>query len=464
MPLHRVFALLGLATALAVAGCKGQKGAAPPPPPPRVTVARPATAPVRDYWEYNGYLDTTESVEVRARVKGYLTKVAFKEGTEVKGPVRGSNGEVVTPGEVLYLIDKREYLTAKSKAEADLAKANADIEKAKADIQNWDAQIELAKVELKRADESVAKSVGSKTDQDKAKANLDVTTAQAAAARAQKDATVGARDSAAAALHSTEIQLGYTEVRAQISGLISRTQVTEGNLVGQTDPTLLTTIVRVDELYVYFDAPEGDLIAYQRAAAASTRPDPTSRSIDVEVRVAGEEGYPHKGKIDFRENRVETSTGTVRIRGRVSNPPGANGVRLLYPGLFARVRVPSGDEKPHLVIPEDAIMTGQEGQFVYVIGANDVVEKRIVTLGRTPVWKAPAAANGNAAPGWVIENPKPPPAPEKGPPLPARRPVRSVVAVLSGLKPEDRVIVDGTQKARPGAPVTPEDWVMLAPK
>jgi membrane fusion protein, multidrug efflux system len=435
MPRHRVAALLALLAGIVAAGCRG-KPPAPAPPPSKVTVARPATAPVRDYYEYNGYLDTTETVEVRARVKGILTKILFTEGTEV------------TKDAPLYEIDDREYRATEKKALADL-------EKSKADVKNWVAQIALAEADLKRVTDQLNKGVGIPADKDKAVATLDVN-------KAQKTAAEAAQDAAAAALETARLQLGYTKIYAEIGGRISQTRVTKGNLVGQTEPTLLTTIVRVDELYVFFDAPEPDLVAYQRLIASTPQPHPTSQKIDVEVRVATEEGYPHAGKIDFRENRVETATGTVRIRGRIPNPPGVTGQRILYPGLYARTRVPGGDPKPQLVIPEDALMTGQEGRFVYVVKPDNTVEKRLVTLGPS-VWKAPPPQPGVVPDGWVLVNPHPPPPSDGTPPAPVRRPVPSVVAITAGLQPDDRVIVEGLQRARPSAPVEPEEWVLNPP-
>lgn len=443
MPRHRTAALLGLLSAFALVGCG--RGKAPPPaqPTPTVTVARPVAYPVRDYFEYNGYLDTTETVEVRARVRGFLNRVRFTEGTEVRGEIRWLNGEVLVPGDLLYEIDPREYLTAERKAVA-------EVEKAKADVENWAAQIKLAEADLKRAEMASKTGVASETELDKAKASVRVNTAQ-------KEAAVAAVGSAEAALRTARIQLGYTDIRAKIDGRISRTHVTEGNLVGQNDATMLTTIVRVDELFVYFDVPESDLVAYQQSNARSPGPDPTSRTIDVEVGVATEKGYPHLGKIDFRENRVETATGTVRLRGRIPNPPGPTGVRLLYPGLYARVRVPNGPPREQLVIPEDAVMTGQSGRFVYVLGADGNVERpRPVTVGPV-VWRAPPEVPGEAVPGWDLVNPNP------APMTPGREPIKSVVAITSGLKPGDRVIVRGVQKIRPGSPATPEEWAFQPP-
>lgn len=406
-------------------------------PKPVVTVTHPVSTPVRDYLEYNGYLDSMEMVEVRPRIKGLLTEIHFTEGTEVE------------KGKLLYEIDQRETLTAEKKAIAEL-------EKAKADVLNWDAQIKLAQAELDRAMLSSKTGVGAKTELDKATAQLDVNKAEKAAAEASRDA-------AEAALRTARIQLSYTRIFAEIGGRISQTRVTRGNLIGVTEPTLLTTIVRMDELYVFFDAPEGDLVDFQEAMKNSLVPEPTSRQIEVEIGVTNEEGYRHKGVIDFRENKVDTSTGTVRIRGRIPNPASATGVRTLYPGLYARVRVPTGQAKPLLAIPEDCIMTGQEGRYVYVLKADNKVERRLVTLG-PQVWKAPPEIPGVPQPGWTMKNTNPAPPPNGGgKPTPSRRPVLSLVSIRAGLDATDRVIVDGVVKVRPMQEVAPQEWLLTPP-
>ena len=426
--MSRPVAGLLCAALVGLAGCQRQKPAPPAPPPPKVTVARPVAYPVQSYYEYNGHLEAVETVEVRARVKGLLEAVHFVEGDEVEA------------GAPLYTIDPREYRTA-------VARATADQAKAKADIANWKAQIRLAETELQRLVRAPGGSV-TQSDIDKARSTVDVNQAQLGVAQA-------ALDSAAAAVQTANIQLGYTDIRSPIAGRISRTLVTKGNLVGQDQPTLLTTIVSMDPLYVYFDAPERDLMRYQQTAHGRGGPESP-----VEVGVALVEGYPHRGRIDFQENRVDIGTGTVRLRGRVPNPPaGPNGTRVLYPGLYARVRVPAGAPEPRPVIPEDALMTGQEGRFVYVLGPGDVVEKRVVTVG-TRIWQA--APPGSAAPpGWALVNVSPPA--EGGPAGPVRVPARSIVAIDKGLTTDDRVVVNGLQKARPGAPVAPENWELRAP-
>jgi membrane fusion protein, multidrug efflux system len=411
-----------------IVGCQRDKPSAPAPPPPKVTVARPVAFPVQSYYEYNGHLEAVEAVEIRARVKGLLQEVHFVEGEEVE------------QGTPLYTIDPREYKSA-------VARATADKSKAAADIGNWKAQIRLAEAEYQRLARSPSGAV-TQSELDKARATVDVNQAQLAVAQA-------ALEAAEAALHTANIQLGYTDIKAPISGRISRTLVTAGNLVGQDQPTLLTTIVKMDPIYVYFDAPERDLIKYQQTRRGKGGPEAA-----VEVGVALDEGFPHRGRIDFQENRVDVATGTVRLRGRLDNPPaGPNGARLLYPGLYARVRVPAGEKQPRPVIPEEALMTGQEGRFVFVIGPNDVVEKRVVTVG-TRIWQAPPPGS-TPAPGWVLVNQSPPG--EGAPPAPARDSARSIVAIEKGLTVEDRIIINGLQKSRPGAPVSPENWELRPP-
>lgn len=411
------------------------------PPPPGVTAARPSTYPVQNYYDYNGYLEAVEAVEIRARVKGYLDEVHFKEGDEVK------------KGAPLYDIDPREYQSA-------VAKAKADIARAEADAKNAAAQVKLAQTELdklKRIGPSAATS-----ELDKAEATL-------AANQAAGDVAAANKRSAESALRNAELQLGYTKLTAPIDGRISRTLVTRGNLVGGTTDTLLTTILSVDPIYVYFDAPERDLVEYQRgvgtvgaASAAETRP--------VLVGVATEAGFPHEGVIDFRENRVDTGTGTVRVRGKLANPKGANGGRVLYPGLFARAQVPLGPKTEQLVIPEEALMTGQEGRYVYVVGPDNKVIKKSVKVGQT-VWRAPPpaalTADGKKVDRWQLTGGQPG---KDGSPPPVGV-VRAVVAIevkkgeeAGALKADDLVIVNGLQKARPGAPVTPDVRQFQPPK
>lgn len=449
LPSVRWASLAVLAAVLAgMAGCRKDKGAPPPPPPASVAVTKPVVYPVQSYYEYNGYLEAINSNKIEARVKGFLDKVLFTEGEDVKA------------GQKLYLIDPREYQAA-------VAKADADILKAVADIANAKAQVALGESEETRQREAYAKGAAAKTDLDRAVATL-------AANRAQVEVSVASKAAAEAAKRTAELQLGYTDIRSPIDGRISRTLVTQGNLVGQSEPTLLTTVVSVDPVYVYFDIPERDLVEYQKASGVRPdMPSPTSRQIRVEVGIATEEGYPHVGEIDFRENRVDVGSGTVRIRGRVPNPEvaprpgtpaGATSTRILYPGLYARVRVPVGGPVDRPVIPEEALMSGQEGRFVYVVGPDNKVAKKVVTVG-TRIYRAPPPGE-KAPPAWTLTNPNPKPPPAggpPGPPPPSSLPVTAVVAIDQGLGPDDTVIVDGLQKARPGGEVAPEVWRFAGP-
>lgn len=434
---RRLTAAVALAAGLGLVplGCRREHAAPPAPPPSPVTVVRPVVYPVQNYHEYNGYLDSIDAVQIKARVKGFLEKVHFVEGDEVK------------PGDLLYTIDPREYEAAEAKAKADIKKAEADIENAK-------AQVTLAEAELKRL--RMVGTAAAATELDKAVATL-------AANKAQRDVATANRDAGEAALRTARLDLEYTRIKAPIGGRINRTLVTQGNLVGQNETTLLTTIVRMDTLYIYYDAPERDLIEYQKSLRDNPGSAAVNPAVPVDIGVATEEGFPHAGVIDFRENRVDPGTGTIHIRGRIPNPivPPGN-ARLLYPGLFTRVRVPVGGLRQLPVVPEDALMTGQEGRFLYVIGKENKVHKRAVVVG-AQVWKAPPPGEP-APPGWTVTNRKPPAAGGGGRPAgPVTEPVRSVVAIEKGLTTDDTVIVAGLQRARPGGEVAPEEWELRAP-
>lgn len=447
--LRPAFCGLAFAVGVSLVGCRGgqpQEKAAMPPP--AVTVARGVTVPVQAYFEYNGYLDAVEAVQVKARVKGQLKSVLFTEGSEVPS------------GKLLYEIDPAEYVVAVAKAKADKAKAVAELGKARS--------------EEERAKEAYNKGVMSKEE-----------FRQREAAREVSEATV---TQAEKAIEAADIELGYTKITAPIGGQIGRTLVTPGNLVGQNETTLLTTILRTDELYVFFDIPEGDLLAYLREAEKFGPVNPSAKPIPFSIRLpnAGSSWYP--GEIRYAEAAANPGTGTVRIRGTIKNPlrPGSD-MREFLPGLYVHVRVPRGEPGPRLAIPEDALMTGQEGKFVYAVGPDNTVQKKLVEVGPT-VWRTPPPGAGKPSPGWMLVNPKPPPAAppggEKGgdpkgsssgsdskstkggPPMmprPSQMPVKSMVAIEKGIGPDDRVIVEGLQKARPMAPVNPEEWTLTPP-
>lgn len=414
----RYGAAMLLATVLLYAvGCEQKRIAPPAPPPPVVSVTRPVTATVQSYHEYNGNLEAMETVQVQARVKGFLKEIAFTEGDEVK------------QGALLFKIDPREYISVVKRAEADMRRATTEFDRCKSEAERASKLMSSRALGIEDYEQRVA-----------------------------------ARDTAAATLMQTQaavegakLQLSYTEIHSPIDGQISRAMVTRGNLVGQNETTLLTTIVSMDPLYVYFDTPERDLVDFQRARQAGIQADVLSRSLPVEVGITTEEGYPHAGKIDFRENRVDAGTGTVRLRGQIPNPhvnPGK--VRLLYPGLYARVRVPTGAPRALLSIPEDALMTGQEGRYVYVVGEGDIIQKRTVQVG-PQVSKVAVSTTGGRV-GWTL-NASGTMAAE----APKSIAVTAVVSIESGLQATDRVVVNGLMKSRPGSPVSPQLWELKPP-
>lgn len=392
---------------------------APPAfPPPVVAVTKPILFTVQNYHEYNGNLDAIETVHIQARVKGFLNEIAFTEGEEVK------------KGALLFKIDPREHSAAVKRTEADLRKATTEFERYRSEADRGSRLIGTRAVGTEDFEQRVA----------------------------IRDTAAATMLQAQAALEGAKLQLSFTEILSPINGQIGRALVTRGNLVGQNEATLLTTIVSMDPLFVYFDIPERDLVDFQRERFAGKQADVLSGLLPLEVGVATDEGYPHKGKIDFRDNKVDIGTGTVRMRGRIPNPripPGNN--YLLYPGLYARVRVPSGEPRSLPAIPEDALMTGQEGRFVYVLGEGDIVQKRTVQVG-PQIYKG-ARSESLKSQGWTLFAPATlPEGKEQFMQLPA------VVSIESGLSVEDRVVVNGLTKARPGSPVVPQPWELKSPK
>jgi len=295
-------------------GC-GNKDTGPPElPPPQVTVSKPVQREVTDYHYYTGRIEAVETVEVRARVLGFLQKIHFKEGVEVK------------KGDLLYEIDPRTF--------------QADVDRAQADVTRGEAQAQVARSEADRAARLRGTDALSEEEYQQRLATRSTSAAQLQQARA--------------ALASARLQLDFTKITAPISGRISRTLVTEGNLVGSGQPTLLTTIVSVDPMYVYFDVPERNFLQYNERIREQGEASASSGSIPVYVGLANEKGYPHSGTINFRDNRAEPGTGTVQVRGELPNPD-----RVLTPGLFARVRVPMGKPLPRLLVPQMAIAADQ---------------------------------------------------------------------------------------------------------
>jgi membrane fusion protein, multidrug efflux system len=375
------------ALAAGLAGCHSEKQKPPDPPPPNVDVSKPVRMTVTAYREYTGYVEATKIITIRARVRGKLNAVKFQEGTDV------------AEGDLLYEIEPAEFQNAVDQAKAALDKAKADIKRAEAE---WGkAEADVARAERLKKSNSIS--------------DEEYTSIQASAkvTSASKAQAIASEEQAKAALKTAELDRSYTKIYAPVSGRISKTLVNEGNLVGYNEATALTNLITTNPVYVQFDVPEADAIEYDRRARDEHLPKPTDKKIPVEVGVPTEQGYPHVGVIDFRENRIETGSGTVRMRGLLPNDQ-----RTLSTGMFARVRVPKDDPKPRLMVPEAAVLSDQRGRYVLAVGADDVVVYKVVTLGPR---------------------------------------VGTMIAVETGLTDSDRVIVAGVLLARPKIKVTPRE-------
>ncbi|WLE62749.1 efflux RND transporter periplasmic adaptor subunit [Burkholderia plantarii] len=325
--------VVALAALLALAACQGDKrDAAPPPPEVGVTRLAPQSVPLVD--TFNGRVEAVDSAELRARVSGYLERIAYKEG------------DTVAQGAVLFVIDPRPYRIALERADAQLEHARA--------------AARLAQTQLARARTLIATHAVSQEELD---------TAQAADLQARAD-----QHAAEAAVDDAKLNLGYTEVRAPIAGRASRARLTVGNLA-RADDSLLTTVVSQDPVYVYFDCDEQSYLRY-----LAQRTNPAGRALDanpVRVELANETGFPHAGTVDFLDNRLDPATGTIRARVRLANPN-----RLFTPGLYARVQLTSGEDHAALLVDDKAILTDQDRKYVYVLGAGDKALRRDVTIGR----------------------------------------------------------------------------------
>jgi RND family efflux transporter MFP subunit len=373
-----------LAVAAALAGCgesdeAGKAGAAPAPPP--VTVANPLVKKITEWDEFTGRFESTASVDVRARVSGYLDKINFVDGAIVK------------QGDVLFVIDPRPYQAAVDRAKADLAAANA--------------RLELAKANLDRAAALVKGSVVSA-------ANYDERVQEQRSAEA-------AVQQAAAALASVQLNLDFTSVTAPISGRVSDRRVDVGNLVsGDPNATLLTTIVALDPIYFAFDMSEADFLLYQRAVARGALPSTRDQGTVVEARLPDEREWLHKGTMNFVDNRLDASSGTIRARAIFPNPD-----LFITPNQFGRIRLPSSNPYDAILVPDSAIVTDQSNQVVMTVTADGtVVPKQI--------------RPGPAYPGGLR-------------------------IVRSGLAPDDTLVINGLLRARPGAKVTPQKGTIEAP-
>jgi len=411
-PLRRGLGLL-LAAGAGLAGCAAPHEEAPTGGAPVVTVSVPLARQVTDDQDFPGRTDAIDSVQVRARVTGYLDKINFQDGAEV------------SEGEVLYEIDPRPY--------------KAQVDQDKADLVNKQATVVQKEALFRRTAALVANRAASQEDYDVQKGDYEV----ARAAVGQTEAK----------LRASQLNLDWTKVTSPINGRLSRTLITRGNLV-VTDNTLLTTIVSLDPIYAYFDVDEQTMLRIQQLiregkvrsarnkaldpaltavstaallappsgpapllAATALYPGKQYLLVPIFLRTASEEDFKHEGYMDFVNNRVDASTGTLQVRGRFPNSRPSVGDRVLSPGLFVKIRVLIGSPHEALLVSERALGTDQGLKYIYVVNDKNEVVRREVTVGQE---------HGGLR---VIEN---------------------------GLKANERVIVSGLQRVQPGATVTPK--------
>lgn len=330
---------LALATsivlAVAIAGCGTQASpSAGMPPPPEVSVANVLAKQVRQWDEFTGRVAAVESVELRPRVSGYVQQVAYEEGQEV------------SKGDLLFVIDPRPYRAALDRAQANLERARSEARLAQAQDVRAQALIEAQAISREEFETRKATTSG---------ANAAVRAAEAAVAAAQLD-------------------LQFTQVRSPINGRAGRAAVTEGNLA-QADSTLLTTVVSQDPVYVYFESDEQSFLRYAELARKGERDDTKN---PVRVGLASESGYPHEGTVDFVDNQVDSRTGTIRARAVLKNPD-----RLFTPGLFARVQLQGSGEFKAMLIDDKAVLTDQDRKYVYVLGPKNAAVRKDIVLGRS---------------------------------------------------------------------------------
>ena len=370
-------AALICALATLVASCgEGQKqGGAPPPP--QVTVATPIKRTVSDFDEYVGRFTAVNSVEVRARVSGYLNGVHFKDG------------QVVKQGDLLFSIDKRPFQNTLDQARANLVQAKSNQSFTESDFTRGQQLVR---------DKTI-------TDQTFEQRTQAFHNAQAAVTNAE------------AAVRQAELDIEFTELRAPVNGRIGDRRVSPGNLVtGGTagNTTLLATIVSTDPIYFEFTFDEASFLRYERLSKTGNDVASRGTGVQVALKLIDEHDFDHSGRMDFVDNVIDRSTGTIRGRAVFANPN-----NIFTPGMFARVRVPGSPLYEALLVPDAAVGTEQAKKFVLTVNADNTVVQKYVTLGQT-----------------TSDN---------------------LRVIKEGLGPDDRIIVNGLMRARPGQKVTPQE-------
>jgi multidrug efflux system membrane fusion protein len=377
MPYANKKTLLAALLALALAACGEQQQQQMPPP--EVSVATVVQKQVNDWDEYVGRIEAIESVELRPRVAGYLAGVHFKEGT------------MVDKGDLLFTIDDREYQAAVAAARADVTRATA--------------RIDVAQTEFARSEKLIEAKAVSQGELESRKMELSQARADQLAAQAR--------------LKQAELNLEFTRIEAPIAGRIGAALVKPGNLVAPGQP-LLSTLVSVDPVHVVFEGDERAYLRYQQMARDGSRESSRDAANPVEVALANETAFTHRGTMDFVDNAMNPQTGTIRGRAVLPNPDGA-----FTPGLFARVRLLGAAPRDALLIHDQAVLTDQDRKYVYVVAEGNKAMRKDIVLGES---------------------------------------VDGLRVIESGLAAGDKVIVNGVRKIFfPGQPVAPREVPMDAP-
>jgi RND family efflux transporter MFP subunit len=364
----------------ALAACDGSSNTYVPPPPPAVRVAQPVQQPITLYFELTGNTAALNSVDIEARVQGYLQSIDYQDGT------------TVTKGTKLFGIERDTYQAQLDQAKASLASQQASQVGAK---QEYDRQLNLLK-----------QQVTTQTAVDSAKATLDEANASILNAQAN--------------LELATINLGYTEVLAPFDGTVTNHLVDIGTLVGVSGPTKLASIVQTDPIYAYFNVSETQVLMIKDMLRKQGRTFKQTDlpSIPAELGLQSEEGYPHKGHLDYVSPQLDASTGTLQVRALFDNKD-----KVMLPGLFVRVRVPVEQNNKALLVRDDAIATNQLGSYLLVLGKEDMIEQKQVKTGQ-----------------------------REG----------ALRVIESGIQPADWVVIQGIQQAIPGSKVAPEKIDMNA--
>jgi RND family efflux transporter MFP subunit len=358
------------------------------PPPIEVVVSKPILAQIKDQDTYTGEVKSRESVDVRARVRGQIKDVLFKDGDEIPA------------GKLLFVIDDQPF--------------QAELQQAKGQLKTWEAQ-------LKAADEKLAiyKPLAEKGS---------VAKEELVQAFASKGDAIGKIGTAEGKIKEAEVNIEYCKISSPIAGKIGQALLTKGNIVnsGSAD-SLLATINSVDPLYVEFYVNERALLNYLKIVKDRYEKDKNDAKpeIPVEMALLTDTGFPHKGIVDFYDNKVDPNTGAIKVRARFDNPKGPDGRRALTPGLFARVRVSIAEPYKTLLVADRAILTDQSLKYVLVVNRakNNEVERVDITVSD-------------------------------------RLQEDGTRAVLSGLKGDEWIIVEGVNRARPGISVNPKEAPM----